>query len=183
MTIAKDKVVSIEYTLKDSEGEILDSSEGMGPLDYIHGHQNLIPGLERELDGKKAGDELSVTVEAADGYGEYNQELVVEVPKSQFEDGVTIEEGMQFEASSPDGNRVVTVIEVTDEKVTIDANHPLAGEKLFFTVKITGVRDATEEELAHGLHEECGCGCGGDCDDGCDDDCCGGHDHCGCGCH
>ena len=174
MTIAKDKVVSIEYTLTDDQNEVLDSSEGMGPLEYLHGRNNLIPGLEKELEGKKAGDTLKATIAPADAYGEYQDELVVEVERSQFPDDVEVTEGMQFEAGGPDGSRVVTVTEVNDAKITVDANHPLAGETLHFDVKVVAVRDATEDEKENGLKG--GCGCGDDCD--CDDDCESG----GCGC-
>jgi len=188
MTIAKDSVVSIEYTLTDSENEVLDSSEGTGPLEYLHGHNNLIPGLEKELNGKKAGDTFKTSVAAADAYGEYQDELVVEVERSQFPDDVEITEGMQFEAGGPDGSRVVTVTAVNETKVTVDANHPLAGEVLHFDVKVVSVREATEKEKTDGLESSgCGCGCGeGGCGDDCDcDDDCGEEGGCGsggCGC-
>lgn len=187
MIIGKNKVVSIEYTLKDSTGEVVDSSEGHAPLDYIHGAQNIIPGLEKELEGKKAGDKLSVVVEPADGYGEYSKDLVIEVSKEQFPADAEIEEGMQFEADSETGGRLVTVVAVSDKTITIDANHPLAGEKLFFDVTVAAVREATDEEIAKGLfaHSSCGCGDDDDCDCG-DDDCgcsSGGCGSGGCGCH
>lgn len=183
MTISKDKMVSIEYTLKNSAGEIIDSSQDAGPLDYIHGRGDLIAGLEAALEGKVAGDAFAVEIEAADAYGERNEEAVFDVPKSQF-DGADIEVGMQFEASSPEGSHIVTVVKITDENVTVDANHPLAGEKLFFDIKVVEVREATAEELAGG---GCGCGCGcGDDDDYYDEGgggCGGGCSGCGCGCH
>jgi FKBP-type peptidyl-prolyl cis-trans isomerase SlyD len=179
MIISNDKVVSIEYTLKDAEGEVLDSSEGVGPLEYIHGHKNLIPGLERELAGKKAGDSFSVTIEPKDAYGEYSKELLVSVSKEQFPSDVEIEVGMQFEAGNQAENRLVTVVEISDTAVTIDANHPLAGETLYFDVNVTDVRDATDEELRAGLLDGCGCGCG---DHGCGDGCGCGDDDEGCGC-
>ena len=182
MTISKDCVVNIEYTLTDDQNEVLDSSEGMGPLEYLHGRNNLIPGLERELEGKKAGDALKVSIAPADAYGEYLDELVVEVDRGQFPDDVEIVEGMQFEAAGPEGSRVVTVTEISGDKVKVDANHPLAGETLNFDVKVVSVREATEDEKANGLKSECGCGCGGDCDDDCDSDGCG-SDGCGCGHH
>lgn len=176
MTISKDCVVSIEYTLTDKQNEVLDSSEGTGPLEYLHGCGNLIPGLEKELEGKKAGDSFKVVVAPQEAYGEYQQELVVEVDRTQFPEDVEITEGMQFEAGSPEGSRVVTVTAVSGDKVTVDANHPLAGEELHFDVSIVSVREATEDEKSGGLHQGCGCGggCGDDCD--CDDD-----DGCGCG--
>ncbi len=167
MTITKDSVVSIEYTLTDDQKEVLDSSEGMGPLEYLHGHQNLIPGLEKQLEGKKAGDKVQAVVAPADAYGEYSDELVVSVERSQFPDDVEITEGMQFEAGGPGGSRIVTVTGIEGDKVTIDANHPLAGETLHFDVKIISVRESTDEEKANGL-DQGGCGCGGDCGDDCD---------------
>lgn len=173
MIIEKDKMVSIEYTLKNSEDEIIDSSAGGAPLDYLHGNGMLITGLEKELEGKKPDDEFSVVIEPSDAYGERNEELVFEVDRNQFEEGVTIEEGMQFEAAAPEGSRIVTVVKVADDKITIDANHPLAGERLFFDVKVVSVRNATDEELNGG------CGCGGSCGDGCGSAGCGG---CGGGC-
>lgn len=177
MTISKDSVVTIEYTLTDNDNEVLDSSEGAGPLEYLHGHDNLIPGLEKHLEGKAAGDAFKVTVAPGEAYGEYQDELVVQVDRNQFPDDVEIVEGMQFEAGSPDGSRVVTVTEINGDKVTVDANHPLAGETLNFDVKVVGVRESTEDERLNGLNQGCGCGCGDDCD--CDDDGCG--DGCSCG--
>ena len=183
MTISKDTKVSIEYTLKNAEGEILDTSKDAGPLDYIQGNGQLIPGLEVALEGKSAGDTLTVTVNAADAYGEKSEELIFPVPKANF-DGADIEVGMQFEAASPEGTHVVTVVKIEDDTVTVDANHPLAGVDLYFDVKILSVLEATEEELAT-LSNGCGCGCS--CDDEEDDDCgCGGGCSCGsggCGCH
>lgn len=181
MTIAKDSVVSIEYTLTDDQNEVLDSSEGMGPLEYLHGHNNLIPGLEKELEGKNVGDSFKAVVKPEDAYGEIQKELVVEVDRAQFPDDVEITVGMQFEAGGPDGSRIVTVTDVKDNKITVDANHPLAGETLHFDVKVVSIREATEQEKAEGLESACGCGCGDDCD--CDDDCGHeGHGDCGCGC-
>lgn len=177
MTISKDKKVSIKYILKDAEGEIIDSSEDTEPLEYIHGNGHLIPGLEAALEGKSAGEKLSVAVAPEDAYGEREEELVFPVPRSNF-DGTEIEVGMQFEAASPEGSHVVTVVEVDDENVTVDANHPLAGETLYFDVEIVDVREATPEELEALNQPSCGCGCGGDDDDDCD---CG-SGGCGCGC-
>ncbi len=174
MVVEKDKVVSIEYTLKNSSDEIIDTSSDSSPLEYVHGRGMLITGLERELEGRKTGDELSVVIEPKDAYGERREDLIFDVDKSQFEDGVTIEEGMQFEAAVPGGSQVVTVVKVLSDKVTIDANHPLAGEKLFFDVKIVDIREATEDDLNEG------CGCGGSCASGCSSGGCGG---CGGGCN
>ncbi|RMH62424.1 MAG: peptidylprolyl isomerase [Zetaproteobacteria bacterium] len=158
MQIANNKVVSIHYTLKNDAGEVLDSSEGEAPLAYLHGARNIIPGLERALEGKKVGDTLETTIEAADAYGEINQDMIKVVPLSLFQGVDKVEPGMQFQAETPDGTQIITVAAVNGDQVTIDGNHPLAGERLHFTVEVTDIRDATEEELAHGhVHAEGGC--------------------------
>ena len=150
MKIAKGKVVSIEYTLRDDNGNVLDSSDGREPLAYLHGNGNLIPGLESQLEGKIANDILKVSVAPADGYGEFDQSQIVTVPRNQFTGINDLAVGMQFTSSGPDGERVVTVTKIEKENVTVNGNHPLAGQTLNFDVKIIGVREATAEELSHG---------------------------------
>lgn len=177
MVIEKDRVVTIDYKLRDAEGEVLDSSEGSDPLIYLHGNDNIVAGLERQLLGKQAGDELSCVVPAKEGYGERDEALVFKVSKSDFGEGAPIEIGMQFEAHGEDGAQIVTVMGIEGDEVTIDANHPLAGEELHFTVKVVDVREATTEELEHG-HVHGGCDCDGECSDGDGHDCGDG----GCGC-
>ncbi|MGZ9067786.1 MAG: FKBP-type peptidyl-prolyl cis-trans isomerase [Burkholderiales bacterium] len=149
MQIASEKVITIDYTLTDEAGETLDSSEQDGPLTYLHGSGNIVPGLEAALEGKSAGDSLKVVVPPADGYGEHDEELVQALPRDRFPDG-EIEIGMRFQAQSGGGTRVLTVVALTDEEVTIDANHPLAGRTLSFDVSVREVRNATQEEIAHG---------------------------------
>jgi FKBP-type peptidyl-prolyl cis-trans isomerase SlyD len=150
MQIEKEKVVSIDYTLRDSQGQVLDSSQGRGPLTYMQGANNLIPGLERELEGKSKGDQLTTTVPAADAYGERDEQLVQSVPKSAFQGVENIQPGMQFQARGLGGqSTVVTVAKVEGDQVTVDANHPLAGMPLTFDVTVIDVRDATEEEKQH----------------------------------
>lgn len=166
MVIAKDKMVAIDYTLKDKDGKIIDSSKDAGALEYLHGHGNLIIGLEKELEGKTDGDTLSVAIPPAEAYGEYNKELVVNVPKDQFDTDVEIEPGMQFQANTASGGQIVTVTSVTDKEVTVDANHPLAGQTLYFDVKVVSVREATAEELMPRRSYGCGGSCGG-CAGGC----------------
>ncbi len=157
MQAANQTVVSIDYTLTDDEGEVLDSSEAGAPLVYLHGADNIIPGLETALTGKSKGDALKVVVSAEDGYGEYDDSLVAEVERDRFPGADEIELGDQFQANTPDGPRMVTVIGIDDEAITIDANHPLAGETLHFDVKIVDVRAATKEEIQHGhVHGEGG---------------------------
>jgi len=155
MQAAENKVVSIHYTLTDEQGTTLDSSEGREPLSYLHGSGNIIPGLEKALEGKTAGEKLNVKVSAEDGYGERNEELVQQVPMEAFQGVDNVEPGMQFEAQAPDGNVLrVTVTEIGEEQVTVDANHPLAGHELNFDVEVAEVREPTQEELDHGhVHE------------------------------
>ena len=150
MAIGTDSVVSIHYTLKDDTGTVIDRSEAGEPLAYLHGHGNLIPGLEKELTGKNSGDELSVTVPPADGYGEYDNGLVESVPRRALRGIKDVKVGMQLHAQSAQGTHTVTVTKILGDMVTLDGNHPLAGKSLHFEVRIEDVRAATEEELSHG---------------------------------
>jgi FKBP-type peptidyl-prolyl cis-trans isomerase SlyD len=149
LQIANQTVVTIDYTLTDDQGEVLDSSKGEEPLVYVHGSGSIIPGLENALAGKSAGDALKVTIPPVDGYGERDEELVQPVPRNRFPGG-SIEVGMRFHAQGSDGSQVVTVVAIDDANVTVDANHPLAGMTLAFDVKVLEVRDATADELEHG---------------------------------
>jgi FKBP-type peptidyl-prolyl cis-trans isomerase SlyD len=150
MLIAQDKVVLIHSTLTNEEGKTLDSSAGGEPLAYIHGQGNIIPGLEKALEGKQAGDKLTVKVEPAEGYGERDDRMVQQVPRRQF-GGANVQPGMQFHAQTSQGHtRVVTVTGVVGDMVTVDGNHPLAGEHLTFEVEVTEVREASAEEMEHG---------------------------------
>jgi FKBP-type peptidyl-prolyl cis-trans isomerase SlyD len=179
MIIAKDKVVSIDYTLTNDDGEVLDTSIGAGPLSYLHGYGNIIPGLEAALLGKTAGDRFTAKIAAAEAYGERDDQLIMEVERSFFPEDEDLEAGMQFQANTEGGSLIVTIVEVGDDKVKIDGNHALAGMPLTFDVTVVEIRDAEPEELEHGHpHSAGGCGCGG-CDGDCDDDC---GDGCGCGC-
>jgi FKBP-type peptidyl-prolyl cis-trans isomerase SlyD len=150
MKIAHEKVVSIHYTLKNKEGTVLDSSSGSDPLAYLHGFGNIIPGLENALEGKAKGEKLSVTVEPEQGYGARDEQLVQAVPRSAFKGVDNLAPGMQFQAQGPQGARLVVVTQVATDVVTVDANHPLAGQTLHFDVEVSDVRDATAEELEHG---------------------------------
>lgn len=150
MQISKDTVVAIDYTLKDDEGAVLDTSEGKEPLSYLHGSGNIIPGLEQALEGKATGEELSIRVEPADAYGERSEELKQAVPRDLFKDVDELQPGMQFQAQGESGTQVVTVVAVEGDQVTVDANHPMAGVALNFDVKVQEVRPATDEEREHG---------------------------------
>ncbi|MBU3069602.1 peptidylprolyl isomerase [Aestuariicella sp. G3-2] len=159
MTITAKKVASIHYTLKNDQGEVLDSSEGQEPLAYLQGFQNLVPGLENALEGKTAGDKISVVVSPEEGYGDKNPELIQELPRDMFGGIDNIEVGMAFHAETAAGQQVVEVIDIEGDTITIDGNHPLAGVDLHFDVEVLEVRDATEEELLHGhVHGDGGCG-------------------------
>jgi FKBP-type peptidyl-prolyl cis-trans isomerase SlyD len=150
MQIGDQKVVILHYTLTDNEGRVIDQSED-GSFAYLHGASNIIPGLENALAGKSAGEELSVSVSPEEAYGVRDDSMLQQVPKNMFEDTEQIAVGTQFHAQGPNGEMlVVTVMEVQDEHVVVDGNHPLAGVDLNFDVKIIEVRDASEEEVEHG---------------------------------
>jgi FKBP-type peptidyl-prolyl cis-trans isomerase SlyD len=146
MQITKDKVASIHYTLRDGDGNILDTSSGREPLTYLQGSGNLIPGMEEGLEGKAVGDKFKLKVAPDKGYGVKDTNLVQKVPRSAFGDQ-KIEKGMQFQTSQ---GQVVTVTETGLESITVDGNHPLAGMELHFDVEVTEVRTATAEEISHG---------------------------------
>ncbi len=150
MQIEQNKVVTLNYTLKDKDGNVIDESND-GTFAYLHGASNIIPGLENALTGKSAGDKMDVAVSAEEGYGEHDAEKTQNVPRNMFPDDVEIETGMQFHAQGPGGETlVVTVVKVEEDTVTVDGNHPLAGVELNFNVEVMDVRDASEEELQHG---------------------------------
>jgi FKBP-type peptidyl-prolyl cis-trans isomerase SlyD len=150
MQISKGKVASFHYTLTNDQGKILDSSRGEEPLSYIHGSGMIIPGLEKVLSGKSAGDTFNTTIEPQEAYGERHEDLIQDISRSVFPEGHKIAPGMQFHAQTEDGTQLITVVEVDDQQITIDANHPLAGERLTFDVEITEIREATKEEISHG---------------------------------
>lgn len=151
MKIAENAVVSIEYTLKDDKGTVLDASEKGEPLVYMHGGGQIIPGLEQALEGKAAGESLTVRVAPADGYGEREPEAVFEVPRAKLPAGVELKVGLELANKTREGHVMrFRVAEVHADHIVADANHPLAGEHLNFQVTIARVRAATKEELAHG---------------------------------
>ncbi|MBB3227156.1 FKBP-type peptidyl-prolyl cis-trans isomerase SlyD [Luteibacter sp. Sphag1AF] len=157
MQIANRHAVSFHYTLTDDQGTVIDSSEGREPLAYIHGEGHIVVGLEKALEGHSVGDAFKVDVKPEEGYGIRHDEMVQVVPREAFPGVEDLQPGMQFQGRNDQGSINVTVTSVVGNEVTIDANHPLAGQTLHFDVKITGVREATEEELQHGhVHGEGG---------------------------
>jgi len=151
MLIADNKVVLLDYTLKNASGEVLDSSEGGEPLAYLHGANQIVPGLERALNGMTAGQSKDVVVPPEDAYGHSDPEGVFGVPRTAFPDNLPLEAGQAFIGEDDEGNHVpVRVVEIRDDLIVVDANHPLAGQTLYFHVDVREVRDATAEELAHG---------------------------------
>ncbi|MBC8953887.1 peptidylprolyl isomerase [Xenorhabdus sp. PB62.4] len=180
MKVAKDLVVSLAYQVRTEDGVLVDESPVSAPLDYLHGHGSLISGLEKALEGREAGERFDVSVEADDAYGQYDENLVQRAPKEVFVGVEDVQVGMRFLADTDQGPVPVEITAVEGDEVVVDANHMLAGQNLKFNVEIVAVREATEEELAHGhVHGQGGCG---------------GHDHhhdhdhgehgcCGGGCH
>ncbi len=158
MIIQKNTVVTMHYTLTDDKGGLIQTSADAEPFAYLHGSGNIIKGLESALEGKKAGEKVQVHIEPADAYGERDDSRIQSVPKSMFPEPDEVEVGRQFHATDPEGHSVVvTIVNVSDDDVTVDGNHPLAGVRLHFDVEVLSVRDASMEELAHGhVHGEGG---------------------------
>ena len=150
MQITKGAVAVFHYTLTNDLDETLDSSTGNDPLSYIHGSGMIIPGLEKELNGKSSGDKFNVSIEPAEAYGEKDDELIQTISREEFPPDQELEPGMQFHAQSEHGAQIISILEINGEEIRIDGNHPLAGERLTFDVEILEVREATEEEISHG---------------------------------
>lgn len=176
-------MVTIDYTLTDNEGTVIDTSKGSDPFSYIQGTGSVIPGLEEALEGKKSGDAFKVTIAPEKAYGDRNDDMVITIPKERFQDADTLQPGMEFQISTHGGTHILRVVKIEGDNVVADGNHPLAGIELTFDVEIRDVREATKDEI-ESLHEH-SCGCGDDacdCDDGCgcsDDDCESGSCSCG----
>ncbi|MGB6292957.1 MAG: peptidylprolyl isomerase [Vibrio anguillarum] len=180
MKIEKNVVVSLAYQLVLEDGAVVDQSTVDAPLDYLHGHNNLITGLENELEGKVVGDKFTATIAPEEAYGEYNDELVQRVPAEVFQGVDEIEVGMRFLADTDQGQIPVEITEVDGDEVVVDGNHMLAGQTLTFDVEVVAIRAATEEEIQHGhIHQAGGCGHDHDHDHDHEGGCCGGegHDH------
>jgi FKBP-type peptidyl-prolyl cis-trans isomerase SlyD len=157
LPITKHTVATLEYTLRDGDGEVIDTTEGGTPLIYVHGTGSLIPGLELALEGKGPGDEVSVKIAPEDAYGERDDELIHSVERAALPQDEELELGMTLEAESEQGVQIVTVVGFEKDDVLLDGNHPLAGVTLHFEVKVIDTRPASPEEIAHGhVHGEGG---------------------------
>ena len=151
MKVGKDKVVLMHYTLKNDAGDVIDSSNGADPLPFLQGHGNIIPGLESALEGSKVGDKLDVSIKPEEGYGERMKDAIQEIPSSALQGVDEVKVGMQLQSQDKDGNAfLVSVTKIEDDKITVDGNHPLAGQTLHFSVSIESIRKAEAEELSHG---------------------------------
>jgi FKBP-type peptidyl-prolyl cis-trans isomerase SlyD len=150
MQIAQNSVAAFHYTLTDDQGQVIDSSAGRDPLTYLHGSGQIVPGLEKQMEGRSAGDKFSADVAPEEGYGVHHPELMQEVPREAFQGVEDIQPGMQFQGRGPQGEINVTVTRVENDKVFIDGNHPLAGKTLHFAIEVADVRAASAEELQHG---------------------------------
>lgn len=149
--ITNGKVVDLSYSLKSSEGRLLDYADSRAPFTYLHGAHQIVPGLENALEGLKIGDKKQVVVAPEEGYGDYNSKLKLEVNRSQFPVDMEIEAGMQFEVETDEGESLLFTVEsIEGEKIRVDGNHPLAGQTLHFDVEVLQIRDATAQELEHG---------------------------------
>jgi len=150
MEIKKDCVVGMHYKLTDDQGQVLDSSEGREPLKFIQGAHNIIPGLEKAIEGKKQGDQFDVTVEPEEAYGVRHEQMIQKVPRAAFQGVEELNVGMQFQAETQQGQVPVKITAIEGDEVTVDGNHELAGQRLHFNVNIEEVREASSEELDHG---------------------------------
>lgn len=150
MQIAQNSVAAFHYTLTDDDGQVIDSSQGRDPLSYLHGKGNIVPGLEKQMEGREVGAKFVADVAPEEGYGVRHDELMQQVPRAAFQGVDDIQPGMQFQGNGPQGPINVTVSKIENDVVFIDANHPLAGKTLHFAIEVTDVREATAEELEHG---------------------------------
>ena len=150
MTITKDKVVQFNYTLKDEKGEVLESNIDQDPIAYLHGHHNMMVGVENAMEGKNAGEQFSATLPAVDTYGEKVEGAEQRVSVKHLMGSKVWKPGMTATVNTDQGQRLVTIVKVGKFMATIDTNHPLAGRELTFEIEIKEVRDATDEEIAHG---------------------------------
>lgn len=147
--VEKNKVVGFTYILKDSSGKVLDASQ-QEALEYLHGHDNIVPGLEIAITGLAVGDKKDVTVLPEDAYGLWEEELIQPFPKDAFPEDLELAVGLELETETDEGGVILRVKEIREDEVLMDGNHPLAGETLYFSVVIQSIRSATAEEIDHG---------------------------------
>jgi FKBP-type peptidyl-prolyl cis-trans isomerase SlyD len=179
MIVEKNKVVSIHYELANDSGELLESTQQQGPMAYVHGGGNILPVLEDALEGKSVRARVRTEVSPAQGYGEYQSELVQSIPLASFPNADQVKVGTQFQLDTSQGPRLATITTVDEDTFTLDMNHPLAGQTLQFDIEVADIRDATVEEIEKGhIHTE-GCGCGHSHEEGSG---CGTSDKGDCGC-
>jgi FKBP-type peptidyl-prolyl cis-trans isomerase SlyD len=157
MQISNNTAVTIHYTLTNDTGEEIDTTRGSEPLVYLHGNGSIIVGLEKALSNKKTGDKFNVRVEATDGYGEFSEDMIQVISREMFDGIDNLEVGMQFNAAVNSGTSIITITKIDGNDVTIDGNHPLAGQALNFDVEIVNVRLATKDEISHGHIHGAGC--------------------------
>ena len=150
LTIQKNSVVSIDYTLKNNEGTVIDTSSGRSPLTYMHGSGALIPGMENALEGKSEGDDFSISIEPTEAYGDHDKNLLHKVDRKELEHLPNLETGMEIEVLADNDPMVMTIVEISDEVVVLDGNHPLAGQTLNFSIQVRNIREASAEEISHG---------------------------------
>ena len=194
MTIGKNTTVTIDYTLKDDQGNLLEDTKESGAVAYLHGAGFMIPTLEEALDGKEEGAELSVALSAEDAYGPRDEKLVLQVPRADFENPETVAIGEQVQIHDGEEGGIMRVADLDDDMVTLDGNHPFAGKGIVFAISVRGVRETSQEDIDavthhHDHDHDCGCGshdeggcCGGHAGGDCGDEekkgqggCCGGH--------
>ena len=191
MNIEKNTTVMIKYTLKDSDGVVLESTEGVGGVSYLHGRGLMIPELEKALEGKGPGESFAVSLKAADAYGERDDELVIEVPRGDFQDPETIEIGENIQirdgsTGDPESGGVMTVVGISDDHITLDGNHPYSGKDVVFNISVLEIRETTQEDLDALFHHHHDCdhkhsgGCCGGEGGHREDGCCGGKGSGGC---
>jgi FKBP-type peptidyl-prolyl cis-trans isomerase SlyD len=147
MQISKDTIVTFDYTLKNEHGELIESTEGSGPLEYVHGRGRLLPALESALEGKSSGDSLDVDLRPEQGYGQRDESMVLTLPSSKFQDQEAVRVGTRFVAKVGEDTHIFRVVDIEGDRVTVDGNHPLAGVGLHFDIDVKDVRKAKDEDL------------------------------------
>lgn len=149
--VTNDSVVGIHYTLRGEDSQVIDTSDGLPAFIYLHGHSQIVPGLERSITGRSVGDKFKVEVSPEDGYGTHSDEMAMTFKRSQFPEGAAFEVGNEFELVGENEEVLAArIVGLEGDQVMLDANHPLAGKKLFFDVEIVSLREATDDELDHG---------------------------------